>query len=93
MKKEKELTISDLANKIDQGFKANDSKFADLTKTIDDLASATADGFLRVEKRFESIDKRFESIDQRFDRVDSELKLVRSEMHMGFQKSKMKSSG
>jgi len=94
-KKDKEITITDIAGKMDLGFKANDSKFDELTKTIDDLASATADGFLRMEKRFGDHDKRFESIDKRFNHIGveikinrDEIKLIRTEMSAGLSKIK-----
>ena len=67
-----------------------------------ELAGMVADGFLRIDQRFESIDQRFESIDKRFDehgkRFDylereikltrDEIKLTRTEMSVGFSEIK-----
>jgi len=75
--KEKEITLNNLATKVD-----------DLAITINDLASATVTGFVDSQKRFESIDKRFEKIDQRFDHLDNETKLIRIEISNGLREIK-----
>lgn len=37
---------------------------------LDDLASYTRDGFVRMDQRFAQIDQRFTQIDQRFAQID-----------------------
>jgi hypothetical protein len=53
---------------------------AELMDAILDLSNATANGFSRVDTRFEklehSINKRFDSVDLRFDSFERRLKLL-----------------
>lgn len=55
----KNLTLSDLAKRIDR-----------VGEQIDELAVVTSRGFDRVDKRFEEVDKRFEAVDKRFEAMD-----------------------
>jgi len=94
-KVEKETTITELSNRIEQGFKSSDLKFNHLTQLIDDLASTTATGFsdnqkrfYQIDKRFDQVDKRFDAHDKRFERIENEIKLTRSEISRGLRKIK-----
>lgn len=85
MKKEKEPTIIDLSIKIDN-----------LTKTVDDLASATAVGFADIQEKLNQHDQRFDQMDQKIDsvnfgfskKIEDEIRSVKAEISLGLRELK-----
>lgn len=66
-----------------------ETKFAEVHKSIDTLATMVANGFAsmtehvdqrfeQVDQQFEQVDKQFEQVDKRFDQLDAEIR----ELHM-----------
>ena len=56
---EKEMTLNQLANKMDQRFDGLEKRFEGIDQQ-----------FVGIEKRFEGIDQRFDGMDQRFDGME-----------------------
>lgn len=48
--------------------------------TLDQLARMMAEGFARMENRFDAIDIRFEAVDQRFEDVDQRFNILAKEV-------------
>jgi predicted nuclease with TOPRIM domain len=63
---EKEMTITDLAQEMREGFKEMRAEF----KRVDQRFERMDQRFELVDQRFDRIDQRFTQIDQRFDRND-----------------------
>ncbi|MBI4090516.1 MAG: hypothetical protein HY422_00665 [Candidatus Komeilibacteria bacterium] len=77
----REVTNSDLAKMIKQGFDGVDDRFNETAKKAD-----VNSRFDAIEQRFEVVDKRFEGIDHRLNAIEHRLDLTvtRSEMERRF---------
>ena len=64
--KDKESSINELTNKMEQGFRVLDTK-------IDDLAGMMANYSIDTQNRFDKIDQRFDGVDQRFGQMDKKI--------------------
>ena len=79
-----EITLENLAEKMDEGFKKVDKRFGEaeihfdkkIDEKIDQLALAVAKGFNEVDERFNEVDERFNEVDERFNEVDERFDKV-----------------
>ena len=77
----KKVTLENLAEKMDKGFKGvkkhTDKK---IDEKIDELALAVAKGFQGVDKRFEKVDERFDKADEKFRHIDARLGTIEADI-------------
>ncbi len=66
-----------IAERMEQGFKRMDERFADLVHQIDKR-------FEQVDKRFEQVDKRFEQVDKRFEDFQHRFNMMFAFITIGF---------
>lgn len=98
--KDKEITISELAKRMDAGFASTNNNHNDLASrvdglanTVNDLAVATAGGFLNMEQRFEKMNKKIEDEvgSVRSDlskKIEDEVRSVKAEISLGLRELK-----
>lgn len=76
IKKEKKMTIDDLAGMMTKGFESVYKEIAEGREETNGLAIMVAKGFDRIEKRFDTVEGRLGKVEERLDGVEERLENV-----------------